>query len=261
MSPKGVLLPTLLYHDVVEPRGGEASGFPGGAAGLYKLTVAEFDRHLEALQAAGLGPPALITGASGAWMLHFDDGGTSALAFIAPRLEAVGWRGHFFIPTRYLGSNGFLDPEGVRDLHRRGHVVGSHSWSHPARIADLPHEQIVAEWRRSRHEIESILGAPVTVASVPGGFYSQGVARAAAEAGIRVLFNSEPVVSCRLVAGVEVWGRFNINRRTRPASAAGLVCGRFHLRASQYVLWNAKKLGKGLAGPFYRRLRETVLGP
>ena len=255
----GVRLATLLYHDVVEPARSGASGFPGGAAGLYKLEVSHFERHLAALRAAGIGAPTVTTAAPGGWMLHFDDGGASALAFIAPRLEAVGWRAHFFIPSRYVGSSGFLDPQGVRELHRRGHVVGSHSWSHPERIADLPHPQIVEEWKRSRHDLEAILGAAVTVASVPGGFYSKGVARAAEEAGIRLLFNSEPVASCSRVGGLEVWGRFSVNRRTRPASAAGLVRGRVHLRASQYLLWNTKKIAKRLVRPLYRKLRNAVL--
>ena len=105
MSSGANRVPTLLYHDVVaEDRAGDASGFPGGAAGLYKLTVSAFEQHLEALRSLGVGAPALATGRGGAFMLHFDDGGTSALELIAPRLEAVGWRGHFFVPTRYLGT-------------------------------------------------------------------------------------------------------------------------------------------------------------
>jgi peptidoglycan/xylan/chitin deacetylase (PgdA/CDA1 family) len=255
-------VPTLLYHDVVaEDRAGDASGFPGGAAGLYKLTVSAFEQHLEALRSLGVGAPALATGRGGAFMLHFDDGGTSALELIAPRLEAVGWRGHFFVPTRYLGTSGFLDAEGVRELHRRGHVVGSHSWSHPERMADLPYRQIVEEWRRSRQDLEDIVGVSITIASVPGGFYSREVARAAGDAGVRILFNSEPVMTPEDIGGVEVWGRFNVNRRTPPSSAAGLVRGDVHLRASQYLLWNAKKVGKSFFGPVYRRVRELLLGP
>lgn len=252
---------TLLYHDVVEPGCEDASGFAGGAAALYKLTLAMFEQHLEKLRAAAPGPPALSTVAGGRWMLHFDDGGASALLSIAPRLEALGWRGHFFIATRYLGSSGFLEAEGVRELHRRGHVVGSHSWSHPERIVGLAPEQMLEEWRRSRAELETILGAPVTTASVPGGFYSREVARSAARAGIRLLFNSEPVTTPGMVDGTEVRGRFNINRRTQPASAAGLVRGRAHLRASQYLLWNTKKLGKTLFWPLYKSIRKRVLEP
>jgi peptidoglycan/xylan/chitin deacetylase (PgdA/CDA1 family) len=192
-------------------------------------------------------------------MLHFDDGGASALSLIAPRLEAIGWRGHFFVSTRYLGTRGFLDAEGVRELHGRGHRVGSHSWSHPERISELPHAQIVEEWARSIADLSSILGTPPKTASVPGGFYSRGVARAAAQAGLQVLFNSEPVVGRNVLDGIEVWGRFNVNRRTQPAVAAGLACGRADLRVSQYLAWNLKKVAKRFAGPLYRRIRGRIL--
>jgi peptidoglycan/xylan/chitin deacetylase (PgdA/CDA1 family) len=261
MSSADSSLAILLYHDVVEAGAREASGFSGGAAGLYKLTIEGFERHLAALRDAGVGPPALHSSSAGGWMLHFDDGGVSALGMIAPRLEALGWRGHFFVPTRYLGTRGFLDAAGLRELHGRGHSVGSHSWSHPERIHALPAADMLEEWRRSRGQLEAILGASVVTASVPGGFYSRAVARAAAQAGIAVLFNSEPVMRRRLVAGIEVWGRFNVNRRTRAESAVGLVRRRFHLRASQYLLWNAKKLAKRLTGPLYRRVRAAALEP
>ena len=256
---------TLLYHDLVESGREDASGFSGGAAGLYKLTAQAFGEHLAALQATGLGPPELALGTASAvgsgWMLHFDDGGASALEMIAPRLEGHGWRGHFFIPVQYVGAAGFLGQDGVRELRRRGHLVGSHSWSHPERISALPYEQIVGEWKTSREALEAMLGEAVTVASVPGGFYSPLVARAAAEAGVRLLFSSEPALWPRQVAGIEVRGRFNVNRRSRPATAAGLARGRFHLRASQYLLWNSKKAAKNVVGPLYRRLREALLGP
>lgn len=255
---------TLLYHDLVEAGREDASGFAGGAAGLYKLSVSAFADHLVALEALRLGPPELAGRANAAspsgWMLHFDDGGTSALEWIAPRLESLGWRGHFFIPVQYIGTSGFLGADGVRELHRRGHVVGSHSWSHPERISALPYSEILREWKTSREALESMLGEAVTVASVPGGFYSPLVAQAAAAAGVRLLFNSEPALSPVQVAGIEVRGRFNVNRRTRPSTAAGLALGRLHLRASQYLLWNAKKAAKNVVGPLYRSLRETVLG-
>jgi peptidoglycan/xylan/chitin deacetylase (PgdA/CDA1 family) len=154
-----------------------------------------------------------------------------------------------------------MEPGAVRELHLRGHVVGSHSWSHPARISALRYEEILEEWRRSREALEAILDAPVTTASVPGGFYSDLVGQAASDAGVRILFNSEPVLLPRQLGGLQLLGRFNINRRSKPTTAAGLAQRRAHLRLSQYISWNTKKAGKALVGPLYRRLREGILGP
>ena len=62
-----------------------------------------------------------------AWLLTFDDGGASAITHTAPALEARNWRGHFFMTVGQLGTPEFLGPAALRDLHRRGHVIGSHT--------------------------------------------------------------------------------------------------------------------------------------
>jgi len=77
-----------------------------------------------------------------------------------------------------------LPAEQIRDLHQRGHIIGSHSCSHPKRMSFCSRAELLQEWGRSCEILAGILGAPVTVASVPGGFYSRAVAEAAAEAGI-----------------------------------------------------------------------------
>ena len=50
-------------------------------------------------------------------------------------------------------------------------------------------------WSRSRRILEEIVEQPVESGSVPGGFYSRDVASRAAQAGLHVLFNSEPTTA------------------------------------------------------------------
>ena len=183
---------TLTYHDVVEAGRFGDSGFSGGDADRYKLDRDVFEAHLDAIQAAAPSAPITIPQllAAGAAsphpvLLSFDDGGASA-STIAALLERRGWRGHFFVPTDFIGQPAFLSAGEVRELDRRGHVIGSHSASHPLRISHLAPEQIAEEWLRSAGVLGDILGHPVETASVPGGFYSPTVARLAARAGIRV---------------------------------------------------------------------------
>src|SRR5436189_253666 len=79
----------------------------------------------------------------------------------------------------------------IRDLHKKGHVIGSHSCSHPPRISSLSPGAIFEEWSKSIQQLSEITGEPVWTASVPAGYYSSRVGKAAAEAGIRALFHSE----------------------------------------------------------------------
>ena len=248
---------TLLYHDVVPWENADASGFPGPGAAHYKLAPDAFRLHLDAI-AAAVGAPPSIDDCSG-WMLTFDDGGITALAPTADLLEQRGWRGWFFITTDRVGEPTFLNPDQIRELRRRGHVVGSHSCSHPPRLSHCPPEQIDREWSRSREALTKILGEPVTSASVPGGFHSPAVARSAAAAGYKILFNSEPSSAIHTVDGCKIIGRYAIVRGTSAGTAAALAEGRLLPRLKQASIWNVKKAAKFLGGDLYLRLRSRFL--
>ena len=68
--------------------------------------------------------------------LTYDDGLKEHIDLVAPELEKRGFRGSFWIIGNKIGAE---DPKHgdrmtyaeLRDLHRRGHEVGSHTWSHP----------------------------------------------------------------------------------------------------------------------------------
>src|SRR5882672_5324178 len=164
-----------MYHDVVEDGQWDSSGFAGPGAAVYKLEAREFERHLAAIQAALAGntvdviDPACWSGTRWPVFLTFDDGGMSAATSIAAALESRRWHGHFFIVTDRLGEPAFLSGQQVNELRKRGHVIGSHSCSHPPRMSHCSREELAHEWRESVRVLSSVIGEPVTVASVPGG--------------------------------------------------------------------------------------------
>jgi len=100
----------------------------------------------------------------------------------------------------------------IRELHARGHAVGSHSCSHPTRMALCKPAEPKREWTESVRVLAAILDSPVRIASVPGGYYLKSVAHEAAAAGIEVLFNSEPITRPQRVSGCLVVGRFSIRQ-------------------------------------------------
>ena len=71
-----------------------------------------------------------------------------------------------------VDTPGFLSGPQLREMVARGHVIGSHSYSHPKRMGGCPPETIAEEWRRSVDVLQNVLGAPILTASVPGGFYT-----------------------------------------------------------------------------------------
>jgi peptidoglycan/xylan/chitin deacetylase (PgdA/CDA1 family) len=253
----------LMYHDVVPAGAEDSSGFPGRDAALYKLDPRAFARHLDAIARHAPANPMRVVDLrpgmrSTAPALTFDDGGQSA-RFTADALEQRGWRGHFFVTAGCVGRPAFLTPGDLRELHNRGHVIGSHSYSHPLRMAQRGRVQLLEEWTRSVATIEDALGEPVLAASIPGGAYSTAVADTAAQAGIAMLFTSEPTERSWSVDGALVFGRYTIQRWMGPRTVAGLMRGHRAPRVSQWVVWNGKKLTKAICGRSYLRVRSTIL--
>lgn len=239
----------LMYHDVVAEHRYELSGFQSPGADRYKLDRTEFRKHLQIVAANPL--PTRVT-------LTFDDGGIGAVQ-AAEILEEFGWTGSFFITTDRIGSPGFLGDAQIRDLRRRGHLMGSHSCSHPPRMARLTPQELDREWGESVRALESILGESVQTASVPGGYHSRKVAAAAARAGIRTLFTSEPITSCANVDGCLVMGRFTVQRGASERWLAALVSGHLRPRLLDYLLWNGKKLLKAGGGELWLAARARAL--
>jgi peptidoglycan/xylan/chitin deacetylase (PgdA/CDA1 family) len=256
----------LIYHDVLSDDSADDSGFAGADAASYKLPMWTFTKHLALLESAMRGArPACLSGAASVQALQnrqivltFDDGGASAVGRIAGSLGERGWAAHFFVPSSFIGQRGFLTASGIRQLHANGHVLGSHSATHPVRFSHLSSAAIRAEWRDSCDRLADVLGAPVVTASVPGGYYSDRVGLVAAECGVEVLFTSEPTCALKRIGSMWVAGRFSVTRRTHDAEVTALAQFSASAVMRQRLLWDAKKLAKQVGGAAWIALRKRL---
>jgi peptidoglycan/xylan/chitin deacetylase (PgdA/CDA1 family) len=253
----------LAYHGVVA-QGGPRDGFEGVGAAAYAVAPERFGEHLERIATAVGRPPESIdslTGGkarAGAWMLTFDDGAASALG-AAEQLAGHSWCAHFFISTDLVGRPGFLGWDGVRELARAGHIIGSHSCSHPDRMAACSWKELLDEWSRSGAVLAEELGRPVSTASVPGGLYSRNVGRAAAAAGYTTLFTSLPTQRLGSIDGCLLIGRYAIRRDTTADEAAAAAAGRAIPWARQRTAWALRGAAKRIAGERYEGIRRVLL--
>lgn len=255
---------SLLFHDVVPDGSYDQSGFPGAAAAVYKMSEDEFSADVHAIQARGAVIVTTNDLSSGnslerPVMLTFDDGGVGAYDSVAGILKELDYKGHFFVTTDYIGSPTFLSAKQIAELSRMGHVIGTHSCSHPGRMSCCKPDELAREWERSVEVLSDILGSPVKTASVPGGYYSRKVAEAADGAGIRFLFTSEPTSTLWKVGDCAVLGRFTIKRGVHPEDVAALASGELVPSLRQWTAWNTKKIMKRLGGKSYLRLRKYFL--
>jgi peptidoglycan/xylan/chitin deacetylase (PgdA/CDA1 family) len=253
-----------MYHDVVDSDSVDSTGFVGKGPGRYKLDWDLFRGHLDAIAATGTRPESVLnvekSEDSRRWplLLTFDDGGESAEQ-IGEALSDRGWIGHFFITVDFLGRPGFLDESRVRGLAQMGHVIGTHSCSHHVPFNGLSEEELLDEWRRSVSALTEVVGSPVVVGSVPGGYSSRRVERTAARSGLLALFTSAPVASFRRVDGCLVVGRFTVLGDTTAAAVGRLARGEAGPRLRQLVSWKTRGVAKFVLGDYYRALRTRLL--
>jgi peptidoglycan/xylan/chitin deacetylase (PgdA/CDA1 family) len=201
-----------------------------------------------------------VAGLNRSVVVTFDDGHESNRHWAAPLLEAVKLRGHFFLPTTWIGQRkGFIDWNEARSLAEHGHCVGSHSATHAflPRCSPLRmHEELAG----SRRTLEDRLGRGVTSISMPGGRWNEEVIRACAMAGYQTVYTSEPgYFRPSSLAGElrmpTVIGRFAVQRRTGLTAIQGYARGKALTTVRLQLLYRARAGVKRLLGDeTYQRL-------
>lgn len=204
------------YHEVTDNP--YASGFQRPGAMPYKHSRLAFAQHLAHIAASPAGAPRSVTAIddepSGRHLLlTFDDGGKSAL-HAADELTRRGWIGHFFVVTSRLGTRGFLSQSEVRELRSMGHVVGSHSHTHPNIFREQSPGRMLTEWRVSSDILADLLGESIVTAAVPGGHISPVVTHTASGAGFRFLFTCEPTLTPWRDGHCRILGRYLVKTHT-----------------------------------------------
>lgn len=248
------------YHDVLEQ---ETHSLPADVL-RYCLARRDFREHLSAIRWRSPGPIEPVRSPH-VWLqenplfLTFDDGGKGSYTCVVDELERYGWRGHFFITTDWIGKTDFMNAREIREIHARGHVIGSHSCSHPARMSRLAMKDLMTEWGESCARLADIIGCPVNVASLPDGYYHKRVAQAAAAVGIEALFTSEPRTRVDNVNDCLVLGRYTILRGMPPQISGALAAGERGPRWRQVAAWEIKKAVKRVAGRHYLTTRQFLL--
>lgn len=236
----------LMFHDVVN-KDCEISGFQTIGAKQYELQEDRFEQIVK-----------YAINKSSNVVFTFDDGGESFYKVIAPILEKYDRKGIFFISTKYIGTNGFLKPNQIKELHERGHIIASHSHSHPRDISKLSFEQILEEWVKSKSILEKITRSTIEYASIPGGAISEQVIEAMVDAGYRFLYTSEPTINIVKSKYYEKIGRFAITHSSTD-TYIGKMLSDANFRFKLLLRYKILGLGKGLLGSNYNKLKQRIL--
>ncbi len=239
----------LMYHDVYVKNPKE-SGF---ASDLYKISIDEFEDQVVKIKD-------LITNKGVDICLTFDDGGASFYTPISSILDKYGLKGVFFIATKYIGKEGFVTEEQIRDIDSRGHYIGSHSYSHPENMTDLTLDEIEKEWSMSVSTLEKIVNHPITVASIPNGYQSEQIYQAVAKTHITKLYTSKPTCAESIVENnLALIGRYVVLNGMNTDDVVSLITSKKR-RRMLLLRWGGLNMVKWILGGKYEAIKNKLLG-
>lgn len=114
----------------------------------------------------------------------FDDGFEECYSIIAPILESYDCNAAFFINSNYISSRehyqqdfnkrikvNYKKPmnwENVKDLSKRGHIIGSHTCDH-YNLANIAEEELLLQLEKDKNIIEAKLGVKCEYFAWPYG--------------------------------------------------------------------------------------------
>jgi peptidoglycan/xylan/chitin deacetylase (PgdA/CDA1 family) len=197
---------TLLFHEILKD-GIDNSGFQRSSAKSYKHDINLFKQYLELIQSSNRSVVLPRQNYSNEIILTFDDGGISNV-LASDLLDKQGYKGLFFISTKFIDQPFFLRRQDIKLLRKNGHMIGSHSHSHPNIFRELSRSKMLQEWRDSKIILEDLLGEQITSCSIPGGDSSPMVYETAHECGYSNIFDSEPILGFRNFEDARIYGRF-----------------------------------------------------
>lgn len=128
--------------------------------------------------------------ADGDVRVTFDDGNGSDVDVALPALAGRGLTAQFFVLAGKIGADGYVGPEGVKELAAAGMSVGSHGMEH-VDWRTLDDAGLEVELVRAREVLEDLIGAPVATAACPFGSYDRRILGRLREAGYQGVYTSD----------------------------------------------------------------------
>jgi len=190
-------------------------------------------------------------------VITFDDGYAGNFRHALPVLERYGFRATFFLVTEWIGREGMLGWDEVREMARRGMEIGSHTATHPL-LSTIPCEAILEELSASRQILEQQTGTPITSLALPGGDIPKDLERTARLSGYRAVATSQ-------IGYVEEKSlpfclpRIPIDRGCLPTTFARIVSGDPIYLARLKIARSLRMALKHLIGTDrYRRIYERI---
>lgn len=173
-GPDAVVVPILLYHRIgVSSTNNPYYILPEKFEEQMKLlhdweyTVIPVELLVKAIQEGADLPPRPV-------IITFDDGDISVFTTAFPIMQKYGLTGVAYIVGNYMGTEGYMSTNQIKQLVAAGWEVGSHSRSHRDLTKLEPAVQRM-EIVEARKVLQKATGSPVLSFAYPFGIMNSGV--------------------------------------------------------------------------------------
>ena len=167
-GPNAVQVPILMYHHIaVSPVDSRYYVPPDTFEDEIRLlhdweyTPITTTMLVNAIQNGASLPPRPI-------ILTFDDANEDNYTNAFPIMKKYGMTGVLYLPYDYIGGDGYLTVDQIKEMAAAGWEVGSHSLTHP-NLTILDQPRLRAEIVDSRKKLEQMLGLPILTFAYPFG--------------------------------------------------------------------------------------------
>lgn len=168
-GPNHVIVPILLYHHIsVSPIGSR-----------YYVPPDKFETEIKLLHDWGYSPitttlliDSIVNGASlppRPVIISFDDANEDNYTNAFPIMQKYGFTGVLYVPYDYLGTEGYLNVDQIKEMAAAGWEVGSHSLSHSINFPNMDSPALRSEIVDSRKKLTALLGLPILTFAYPFG--------------------------------------------------------------------------------------------
>lgn len=120
-------------------------------------------------------------------LITFDDGYSDNYENAFPILQKYGLRATIFIIPAFVGKEGYMTWDELKEMEENGITMQSHTMNHIA-LEELPDDGLRAELLKSKQMLEEKLGHAVDFVAYPTGTYNLHIAGIAREVGYKGAF-------------------------------------------------------------------------
>lgn len=124
-------------------------------------------------------------------VITFDDGFENNFLYAYPVLKRLNFPAVIFVTADWIGKEGYLTTEQIKEMSDNGIEIGSHTKSH-AWLPSLDDESLYREIYDSKKELEHITGKEVRYFSYPLGGFNEKVIQMVREAGYAAAVATNP---------------------------------------------------------------------